>query len=115
MKSREQLDDALKTVSDRKKLLTNIINTILIGYGASSIVRKISVTGMSLNSLKETAVELIEKGIKKPETPPLPKKDTAKPEDYGMRILWHSPCSMIAVLYEFGFNVLPDLRIRHKL
>ena len=72
-------------MSDRKKLLTNIINAILIGYGASSIVRKISVTGMSLNSLKETAVELIEKGIKKPETPPLPKKDTAKPEDYGMR------------------------------
>ena len=85
LKSREQLDDVLKTVADKKKLLTNIINTILIGYGASSIVRKISLTGMSLNSLKETAVELIEKGIKKPETPPLPKKDTAKPEDYGMR------------------------------
>ena len=85
MKSRRQLDEALATVTDKKKLLLNVINTILIGYGASSIVRKISLTGMSLNSLKETAVELIEKKIKKPETPPLPRKETAKPEDFGMR------------------------------
>ena len=61
LKSRRQLDEALATVTDKKKLLLNVINTILIGYGASSIVRKISLTGMNLNSLRETAVELIEK------------------------------------------------------